>query len=704
MAKFFDVNKAISEGADPQAVASFMKANNLAPLPSAPQAPQAPQVPQQPQVTPPAPQSNFGANLINSAINTGKAIVSPILHPIETAKNLGKLAIGTGELLIPGEQGMEAYPKAVGEFYKQRYGGLENIKKTLYEDPVGAALDASVILGGAGGLLGKAGEVSKIGALTKAGELAKVAGEVVDPLRAVSKLASPATSRILPSLEKVGANVEEAGKALGLKAIKANPKAIADFEEASGTPLQEFMSNNGLYGATAKDISMTTDSLITPLQKLYNKMVRSGEEVPVKQYTDALLKKAGEIKSSSLDPSVHSVADDLISKAKFAEDYASNHNGMVPVDLITNTKSSEFARVPGSVMTDPTKYHSGRIAGDVGIQVLENIAPGSAEIGRKLRDLRTFKDIVLSKQYTGAGSQLFNLLKPSAGGAILGGIGTNAVGLGGVPGLIAGGAGALASSYVNSPAGLSNLSQITQKAGGALQNLPDLSGVAGRAAKVAEVESRINPPVSPELPQIQQTTTPKTDQSSPSILPPIQKKNITGYSQEQLTQGLVKAMMANDKNAVAKIQDLLTIETNYQKQFGNQKLSPTQAKEISDFTSADSLVGNLVGDIDTAASEGIIGPVSGRASILNPYNTKAQAFNSKMKAVAQIVGRAMEGGVLRKEDVPKYEAILPNISDTPEVAKAKIDNVRQMLKTQLETKRAEYLNSTGVDNVLPALQ
>ena len=43
-----------------------------------------------------------------------------------------------------------------------------------------------------------------------------------------------------------------------------------------------------------------------------------------------------------------------------------------------------------------------------------------------------------------------------------------------------------------------------------------------------------------------------------------------------------------------------------------------------------------------------------------------------MKAVAQQVGRAMEGGVLRAEDVPKYEAILPKITDTREVALEKI--------------------------------
>jgi len=35
---------------------------------------------------------------------------------------------------------------AVGKFYKDRYGGIENIKKSFYEDPTGVALDAATWL------------------------------------------------------------------------------------------------------------------------------------------------------------------------------------------------------------------------------------------------------------------------------------------------------------------------------------------------------------------------------------------------------------------------------------------------------------------------------------------------------------------------------------------------------------------------------
>ena len=49
-------------------------------------------------------------------------------------------------LIIPGEQGNEQIAKEVGNFFAQRYGGLENIKKTFATDPIGMLSDVSIIL------------------------------------------------------------------------------------------------------------------------------------------------------------------------------------------------------------------------------------------------------------------------------------------------------------------------------------------------------------------------------------------------------------------------------------------------------------------------------------------------------------------------------------------------------------------------------
>jgi hypothetical protein len=57
--------------------------------------------------------------------------------------------------------------------------------------------------------------------------------------------------------------------------------------------------------------------------------------------------------------------------------------------------------------------------------------------------------------------------------------------------------------------------------------------------------------------------------------------------------------------------------------------------------------------------------------------------------VKQVIGKALEGGVLRKEDEAKYAKILPTIGDAPEVAKTKIDGLR----AALEQRRGRFIDS-----------
>jgi len=111
-----------------------------------------------------------------------------------------------------------------------------------------------------------------------------------------------------------------------------------------------------------------------------------------------------------------------------------------------------------------------------------------------------------------------------------------------------------------------------------------------------------------------------------------------------------------------------------------KQLSASDALKLAEGESMPSVMEDLATDIDT--NKNVMGPVEGRKGALNPYNTQAQTFNAKMTATAQKIGKYMEGGVLRAEDVPKYRAMLPNITDTPEVAEAKRQQVQKMLADQ----------------------
>lgn len=141
----------------------------------------------------------FLGNVLSSGANLVGGVAHAVAHPIETLSgitNLGAGALETGiakgadALGIPSNNivspEMKQFDSTV-DFYKNRYGGVQNIKDTLYKDPVGAAADASVLLGGAGAVLGKVGEVGELSELSRVGSAISKAGELADPLKAIGR-------------------------------------------------------------------------------------------------------------------------------------------------------------------------------------------------------------------------------------------------------------------------------------------------------------------------------------------------------------------------------------------------------------------------------------------------------------------------------------------------------------------------------------
>lgn len=131
--------------------------------------------------------SEAASNLVPSAIQFGKDVVQPFVHPVETAKAIGNVVGGAAQKLIPGEQGQEKYADAVGQFFADRYGGLDALKQTMAKDPVGFLADLSVVLSGGAGLGARAPGI--------AGQVAKAAGtasRAIDPINQALKVAKTA--------------------------------------------------------------------------------------------------------------------------------------------------------------------------------------------------------------------------------------------------------------------------------------------------------------------------------------------------------------------------------------------------------------------------------------------------------------------------------------------------------------------------------
>jgi hypothetical protein len=83
--------------------------------------------------------------------------------------------------------GHEKYADAVGRFFKDRYGGLENIKRTLARDPVGMLADLSTVMS-----LGGTAAARAPGLAGQVGQAVRAAGRVTDPINIAARAIGPA--------------------------------------------------------------------------------------------------------------------------------------------------------------------------------------------------------------------------------------------------------------------------------------------------------------------------------------------------------------------------------------------------------------------------------------------------------------------------------------------------------------------------------
>lgn len=155
--------------------------------------------------------------------------------------------------------------KAVLQFYKDRYGGLDNIRNTVITDPVGAAADFAGILSGgeltaekAAATLGKLGAARAAGALgTTADVLGKV-GSAIDPVAN--------TGRALNAGKFVAGKTYNG--VLGLTTLKG-PGAFSDAAAAGWRGNTAFMDN--------LNKKVPIESLVDTMQNAFNTVKQNAQ-------------------------------------------------------------------------------------------------------------------------------------------------------------------------------------------------------------------------------------------------------------------------------------------------------------------------------------------------------------------------------------------------------------------------------------------
>ena len=242
------------------------------------------------------------SNLVPSTIDLAKNVWQAVRHPIQTGTALGKVAVGGIEKAIPGgeDKNVEAFDQTMS-FFKDRYGGSENLKNTIAEDPAGFLSDLSIFLGPAGGGVGAAVRGAKIG------------GEVGNILKTVGKVGN-FTKRNAASLDvptalarslKVGLR-----KSGTTKSVKSLVKSAVKFREPFGpSKLKLFDKLAQEFLDSGKDVSRNSirklDIDIKQKGRIVSSILKdadkSGLRIPVTEVTSRLDDLIQEIKAHPLD-------------------------------------------------------------------------------------------------------------------------------------------------------------------------------------------------------------------------------------------------------------------------------------------------------------------------------------------------------------------------------------------------------------------
>lgn len=251
--------------------------------------------------------SGFGA----SAKREAQAIWDAVTSPIETAKTVGQLGYGILQNVLPDDivqmigedEESQQLASAVGEYFADRYGGIENIKRTIATDSAGFLADLAGTISGGSTIAAKvvanaakAGRGAKLARVPAALEKFSEKAALIDPITlglvgagkvakvGTKKVLGPAVATTLAFTSGTGREAIEqaykAGKEGGdsLKNFRDSLTGKADPIEAVSNArynlniLYEQRRNNYLQGkSNLKDINLnisTIRSMVDNLQSM----------------------------------------------------------------------------------------------------------------------------------------------------------------------------------------------------------------------------------------------------------------------------------------------------------------------------------------------------------------------------------------------------------------------------------------------------
>lgn len=634
MAKYFDVNRAIQDGADPIQVQAFMKANNLLPLSSQNK---------QSTIQPPAEESNVTrpsgeGGLRELALNLlpiGGAIAGGVGGGLISSPSI--LGIPAG-IIAGGAAG-----SAGGEALRQRLSGENDLRKVATEGALGAI----------GGPVGKV-----------VGKGASLVGKTI------------------------GKGVVKSGVDLALKAIRPTKTQLTKFVQQFGEDMTQVLARNNIVGKTAEEIG---EQAIKPLQQSFdNIVVKSGVKVNPSTLDNAFYRQVKTLLDSP------SSADNKLA-GELLEEY-DNIIGKIGTDFdiskINKFRQVFDSKVKDFIM-DPIQAGKNRLIGNALRQSVQESAdisglrgPGGQtlkELGMELSKLYHIQDLAQLQANLGRGNLPVGLLTllGLGGGGTLGGIAA------GVPGGIAVASGMLAiTKLLNNPKAIAVASKLMQRLGGGLeQGLPDIAGKVisqGTGQTISRGAGALFMP--PDSQTNQATQQEQADQlhTLPSISqPPGKSQTLPDIPQNPYpVENYVADITRDPKNA----SQYKAIYDAYQKKYGKEKGTGGQAEvALNVVTELENLYKQVQKQGLSAESGGlgrIAGAVKGDIAALLQTSPQAATYKDQRAAFISLVVRGLgERGVLTDRDVNRVVKAVPTFSDSPKTAAEKWKLVKTILET-----------------------
>jgi hypothetical protein len=156
---------------------------------------------------------NLPSSALGTVVGAGRVAVNAVRNPIKTLTSIDNVLLGGTEKLsnmalsavkpdAPQSNQYTGSFDAVTSALKERYGSLDNLKKTATEDPFGFGSDVLGLITGGAAVAGKAGLVEN--AISKAGKVvttpvSSVASKAADVVKGTSKFTVSQATGLNPS-------------------------------------------------------------------------------------------------------------------------------------------------------------------------------------------------------------------------------------------------------------------------------------------------------------------------------------------------------------------------------------------------------------------------------------------------------------------------------------------------------------------------